>query len=380
MTLEEIKAALQEIIDKLESAEDLSDDEIKELEDKANQLEEEKKSLIEKTEKRNATLEKIKKGVIGRSVETVNEEGKEEKNMNQNAEFRSAYLKKLRGLQLTEKEERAFAISGVNGAMPVETSTEIIKKLKDQAPLLKEITLLNVAGSVKFAVEGTKTSGATHTENATITGDGDTLVTVTLNGYEVTKLVQVSKSVATMTNDAFEAWLTDMIAEMLADKIITLIIKGNGSSEAKGIEKANTWGDTNSVTVGKTATLSEVNVQKLMSLLKAGYSKNAKYLMNNATLFNDFMPLQNLAKNSIVTESNGVYYIYGKEVLLSEDVADHEAYFGNLKKYVGNLAEDVNIVGQFDVDTNSYKFLGSAIFDGQPALGEAFVKLVKATA
>lgn len=378
MTIEQIKTALEEIIAKLESAEDLSEEEIKELEDKAKELEEEKKSLIEKSEKRKATLENVKKGIIGRTIEVI-EDGKEEKNMNQNAEYRSAYLKKLRGLQLTEAEERAFAIAGVDGAVPEETSNEIIKKLKDQAPLLNEITLLNVNGPVKFAVEGVKNAGKIHTENATITADSDTLVTVSLNGYEVTKLIQVSKSVATMTIDSFEAWLTDMIAEMLADKIVTLIIKGSGSSEATGIEKANTWGTTNSVTVAESASLTEANVQKLLSLLKAGYSKNAKFLMNNETLFNDFMPLQNLAKNSIVTESNGIYYVYGKEVMLSEDVTTHEAYLGNFKKYVGNLAEDVNVVGQFDIDTNSFKYLGSAIFDGKPAIGEAFVKLAKAT-
>lgn len=183
----------------------------------------------------------------------------------------------------------------------------------------------------------------------------------------------------TMSNDAFEGWLTSMIAEMLADKICYLIIKGSGSNEATGVEKANTWGATNSVTVGKSASLTEANVQALIGMLKAGYGKNAKFLMNNETLFNDFMPLQNLAKNSIVTEKDGTYYVYGKEVMLSDDVAAHEAYLGNFKKYVGNLAEEVTIVSGFDIDTNSYKYLGKAIFDGKVAIGEAFVKLVKAT-
>lgn len=41
----------------------------------------------------------------------------------------------------------------------------------------------------------------------------------------------------TMSNDAFEDWLTSMIAEMLADKICTLIIKGSGADEATGVEK-----------------------------------------------------------------------------------------------------------------------------------------------
>lgn len=34
----------------------------------------------------------------------------------------------------------------------------------------------------------------------------------------------------------------------------------------------------------------------------------------------------------------------------------------------------------YDIDTNSYKYSGIAIFDCAPAIGEAIVKLAKATA
>ena len=376
--LKEIEARKAEIRSLLEdTSKDVNLDEINKELDSLNKEQssiEERAKIARSLETGEETPDRVEK--VPAIEETEERKGKD----NMNKEYRIAYLKHLRGAEMTEAEKRAFTVSGAGSVIPVETANEIIKKLKDQAPLLNEITLLNVKGNVKFAVEGVKTDAAKHTENASISADGDTLVTVSLNGYEVTKKVQVSDSVMTMSNDAFEDWLTSMIAEMLADKICTLIIKGSGTDEATGVEKANTWGDTNSVTVAAASSLTEANVQKLMSLLKAGYSKNAKFLMSNETLFNDFMPLQNLAKNSIVTERDGVYYVYGKEVMLSEDVAAHEAYLGNFKKYVGNLSEDVTIVSAFDIDTNSYKYLGKAIFDGKTAIGEAFVKLVKAAA
>ena len=375
--LKEIEARKAEIRTLLEDTEkDVDLTKINEELDSLNKEQatiEERAAIARSLEKGDTTPDKEEQAP---TVEDKEERGGE----NMNKEYRSAYLKKLRGLELNEAEKRDFTVSGAGAVIPVETADEIIKKIKDQAPLLNEITLLNVKGSVKFAVEGVKTDAAKHTENATISADNDTLVTVSLNGYEVTKKIQVSDSVATMSNDAFEDWLTSMIAEMLADKIVYLIIKGSGSDEATGVEKANTWGATNSVTVGKSASLTEANVQALIGMLKAGYGKNAKFLMNNETLFNDFMPLQNLAKNSIVTEKDGTYYVYGKEVMLSDDVAAHEAYLGNFKKYVGNLSEDITVVSGFDIDTNSYKYLGKAIFDGKVAIGEAFVKLVKATA
>lgn len=376
--LQEIEARKAEIKTLLENPQENVD--LKSINAELDSLNAEKKTIEERAaiaRSLETGVEKPEKEEKAPNVEDKQEERNEVKNMNK--EYRSAYLKKLRGIDLTDAEKRAFATSGAGGVIPVETAEEIQRKIKDQAPLLNEITLLNVASGVKFAVEGVKTDAAIHTENASISDDGDTLITVQLNGYEVTKKVQISDSVMTMSNDAFEAWLTSMIAEMIADKIVYLIIKGSGTNEATGIDKANTWGATNSVTVGKTASLTEANVQTLIGMLKAGYGKNAKFLMNNETLFNDFMPLQNLAKNSIVTEKDGTYYVYGKEVMLSDDVAAHEAYLGNFKKYVGNLAEEVTIVSGFDIDTNSYKYLGKAIFDGKPAIGEAFVKLVKTT-
>ena len=77
MTLEEIKKELQAIIDKLDSDEDLSDDDVKELEEKAAKLETEKRALIDKAEKRHEVLKKVASG-SGDEVEKVLEKKGEE--------------------------------------------------------------------------------------------------------------------------------------------------------------------------------------------------------------------------------------------------------------------------------------------------------------
>ena len=53
---------------------------------------------------------------------------------------------------------------------------------------------------------------------------------------------------------------------------------------------------------------------------------------------------------------------------------------GDFKKVCANLAENIGVKSAYDIDTNSYKYSGIAIFDCAPAIGEAIVKLVKATA
>ena len=132
--------------------------------------------------------------------------------------------------------------------------------------------------------------------------------------------------------------------------------------------------------MGASASLTAANVQTLIGLLNAGYDRNAKFVMSKRTLFTDFMPLQDTSKNHIVTMQGNSYFVYGYPVLLSDYVKEHEAFLGDFKKVCANLAESINVKNAYDIDTNSYKYSGIAIFDCQPAIGEAFVKLVKAGA
>ena len=368
MTIEEINKRCEEIQAEL-SKEEITTEEVEKLEEEVNQLSEERKTLVEKAEKRKEVLTKVI-NEKNEKEENPMEERKKENNMNK--EYRSAYLKKLMGRELNEEETRAYAQSGVAGAMPEETSDIIITKITKLAPVLDDITLLNVKGGVKFAVEGVKKGANIHKENEAINPDADTLVTVSLGGYEVTKLVQVSKSVATMTISAFEVWLTDMIAGMLAEKIEDQIFNGSGESEAKGILAEEFVDDTNAVKVANSYSANDV--RKLVGLLPAGYDKNAKMYMNKKTLFNNLMALQDNAKHDLVREINGVFYVYGYEVKLSDKIADGVIVLGDFKKYVGNLALNDEVVSQFDINTNSYKYLGCAIFDGKTALKDAFVK------
>ena len=384
MRIKEIEARLAAIKQEIEQrGAEMTAAEIDALERETTQLTEERAGLIAAAEKRNGILDNIAKGagVVSRSFtqQTVTEENGDPV---ASPEYRSAWLKQLRRLPLSDAEKRAY--SNVTGAgaevIPTQTANEIISKIKTLAPMLNEVTLLHVKGAVKFAVEGTNNDAAIHAENAAITAAADTFTTVTLTGYEIIKLVQISDTVMTMSISAFESWIVDMLAEAIARKVEDLLINGTGSSQPKGIDKANTWDATNSVTVAKTGALSAANVQTLIGLLPSGYDRNGKFVMNKKTLFTDFMPLQENSKNHIVTVQGNAYFVYGYPVLLSDYVKDHEAFLGDFKKVCANLAENIGVKNAYDINNNSYKYSGIAIFDCQPAIGEAIVKLVKASA
>lgn len=382
MRIKEIEARLAAIKKEIEERGDaMKAEEIDALEKETKELTEERAGLIAAAEKRNGILDNIAKGagIVSRTFEQKQDNADPDDPFG-TPEYRSAWLKNLRRLPLTDAEKRAYANASGTGAevVPTQTANEIISKVKKLAPMLNEVTLLHVKGAVKFAVEGTNNDAAIHKENAAITAAADTLTTVTLTGYEIIKLVQISDTVMTMSIAAFESWIVDMLAEAIARKVEDFFINGTGSSQPKGIDKANTWGAENSVTVTKADSLTAANVQTLIGLLNAGYDRNAKFAMSKKTLFTDFMPLQDNSKNHIVTVQGNNYFVYGYPVLLSDYVKEHEAFLGDFKKVCANLAENINVKNAYDIDTNSYKYSGIAIFDCTPAIGEAFVKLAKA--
>lgn len=387
MTLEKIRTLSIEDVEKRMN-------EIRSMDlDKAENIEELTKEVDALTERRNALKEdaSAKKELRAKIAEgavhtTVIEKPKENRTMTltkenyrASEEYRSAFLNNLMGRQLNEEQRAAFALAGVDPVIPESMQTSIITKVKEYAPILSEITLLNVNGTVKFAVEGTVAGADLHTENAEITASTDTLVEVTLSTYEVTKLVQISDSVRTMTINAFESWLIDNLSESIAIKIEYLIWNGTGSAQAKGIN-AITFDAAHKVEVAKSASLTAQNVFDLFGKLKTGYARNAKIYMNRKTLFSDFLPLVDKSKNDLVVSNGGTYYVLGTPVELTDSIADHEAIMFDPKKYVANMPENTNIKQSVDLRHNAYLYLGVAQFDGKPALEEAFVKLVKLSA
>ena len=369
----------------IRTAMDAPDADLDALNTEVDTLIAERKTLLDKAEQRRQLLGKIAGGEVGREARRfpLAEPAPEQREYTyESPEYRTAWLHTLMRCDLTEVEQRAWstATGSAGPAIPTQTANQILEKVTQYAPLLGQITLLRVPGNVTFAVEGDEPDAAYHTENAAITATETGLTEITLSAYEIVKLVQISKSVQKMAIDAFESWLTDMIAKKLAKQISATILTGSGSSQGKGIDKANTWGATNSVTVAKEGTLTTQNVLDLIALLPGGYDAGATFLMSKKTLFTDFMPLQDKSKNDLVRIEGGSYYIYGYPVMLDERVADHEAYLANLSTVIGNMPEDVTITSDFDLTKNAFLFLGSAMFDCEPSRADAVRKLVKAAA
>jgi len=371
MTLEEVVARLAELEEEVRNSEDV---------EAVNKATEEKRALLERKaelealEQRKADAEALNNGSVKPDkIVEKHEERKEEKVM----EYRNLWLKNLQGT-LNEEERAAYSTLANAGAIvPEEIQADIISKAKEYAPILNDVTLLNVNGAVKFAVEGDNASAAKHTELATINAASDSMVEVSLSAFEITKLIQISASVKSMALPTFEAWLVSSLAEAIAIKLEDLVFNGSGTGEATGILTTVTEAD------AVANTISADNILKLIGSLKSGYARNGKLAVNRKTFFTQILALQLSVNNEVVKvatgEATGEYRVLGVDVRFTDSISDGVVIYGDFRKYAANLASPQQVVSQFDIDTNSYKYLGAAVFDGKVALAEAFKTIQPAT-
>ena len=295
-------------------------------------------------------------------------------------EYRSLWLRNLQG-NLTEEEQRAYASNSTN-AVPTLVSDKFFEKLVKLAPMLSEITLLRVAGNIKFVSEGVRDSAdAGHTENSANNPAADTTVSVQLGGYEFLKILQISRTAKLMSIDAFEGWLVNMLTGDIARSIDNYIIN-NGTN---GFVTKVLWTtDVNQIV--NTEGYTYGNICDLIKLLPAAYDPEAKFLINKKTLYGSIAQIVNSSGDPIFVP-NTVEGLGGRlmgyPVLVDDYVstANDAVYLGKWTDIVGNLSEDIHVDSDESAGfaSNSIMYRGVAVFDSQPAKTDAFVRLVSTT-
>lgn len=315
-------------------------------------------------------------------------------------EYRSAFFKNLLGQEMTKEERSAFD-RGVQEAekrsdafntstdavavLPTSTLNEVIKKARTIGGLLAECRAFSVPTKIAIPV-GTPSSKANwHTEGDAVETEKATVTSVSFDGYEIIKIFSISAKTRKMSVSAFESYLIDELTACVMECIADALINGTGTNQGSGLETI-TWNTKNSVTVAKTGELTYKDVIKAVAMLKRGYSNGAKFAMNNATLYNSFYGMVDGNGRPLFIadpKSESIGKILGFEVVIDDNIADNDVYFGNFKKYLGyNMPEGVMIEvsreSSFKKGLIDYRAL--AIADTKPIVDEAFVKITKATA
>ena len=381
--LKEIEARLAQI--KVELEKEGAD--IDALEQEVKTLTEERKQLLEKIEKRNKIIKDIADGA---GAPVPNFLPKEERKVDLNnmthdeilasPEYRTAYFKNLQGKDLTDVEKRILA--GGSYALPVQTANTIVEKLRDMVPLLNEIDLFRMNGTVNVMVEKTAPDAEKEAAGGAMTESNAELIKVTLTGYNINAFLSIGADLESMALSAFEDWIVRKLSEAIAYKIEYYIINGNGKNEPQGIEHYAIWEvfNDNAVTwTGGDASRDKLAVDdldKAIGLLPAAYDRESKFLMSKKTFYTNVIGLQDENNLPVIQREGSKFYIRGFEVLFSDQVADGDIYFGSFRRgMVGNLGVDIRVERQRNLRYNSWDFLGWGVFDCKPAQSGCIVKI-----
>ena len=388
MTLKELNQKKEELRKKIENAKPEELEEIrKEVETlKDVKVEEEKteemdernllKGAIEDLEKRNVNLLNAK---VIEKPKKEERKMEEEKNILETAEYRSAFLKKLQGKKLNEKEERAMttAVSSVGAAIPTSTLNRIEEMLRQTSALYNQIDVLNIPGYISIPVEDTVNDAAWIAEGANSTDVEDKLASVNFAAYKLIRTISITAEVSKMTISAFENWIVKKITERMAMAIENAILNGTGNGQPKGLVK-ETSKTLQSAEKGK---ITYEDLCNMMANLKAGYKKGSAFVVNTQTLWKDIATIRVGDSLVFVPDPTGEFAgrIFGKPVIEDEFIEEGKILYGLFSKYTMNWNENVNVTSDDSAEFRSGNrvYRGMALVDGKTVNKEAFVLMNK---
>ena len=282
-------------------------------------------------------------------------------------EYREAWLKNLMGREL-DAEERA-AMTATN-AIPTETENLIVNRLKENA-LLSKIDLLQIPGYVDIPVYGTNGDAAWGSTNE----QADVIDKVSLTPFQLIKTVELPGTVDAMSISAFEAYLTEALANKIESALQYSVIAGTGSSQPQGINAVKTKADGTFTKAG----ITKADLMKIMGSLDAKYQKDAVWIMPNA-LFYEAMAVCDVP-GFVALNAELQPIIGGKPVVIDDAIAD-TIFFGGAKAYHMNIGKGVEVAKDASVGfkSNSVNYRAVCLADGKLDSASAFVKFTRATA
>ena len=317
------------------------------------------------------------------------------------AEYRSAFFKTMLNQNLTDAEKEAFAVgmeasekradafntsSNAAAVLPTATLNEIVRKAHKIGGLFGECRAFNVPTKISIPVGAAGSKAAWHTEGAAVDTEAATVTYVSFDGYEIMKIFSISEKVRRMSVPAFEPYLVDELTVCVMETIADSLVNGTGSGQGTGLETITWTKGTNAVEIAAAKTATYADVVNLVAMLPRGYAAGAKFAMNNATLYRVFYGMEDSVGRPIFIadpQTDSVGKLLGFEVVVDDNIADDDVYFGNFAKYLGyNMPEgivlDVSRESGFRKGVVDYRAI--AIADTKPIIADAFVKMYKATA
>lgn len=369
MRIDEINARLAAIQGEIDNA---TGDALTALEAEVEALTAERTQIMNEAQTRQQLRQNIAAGNI---TGTPFEPNQEERNMDNRTftlaseEYRSAFLKRLRGEDLNADEQRAFTFLTTNTTAPLPEvmQNQIIDLIGEAHPIVADVYTLNSGASITIPVATSVVADADKTAEGAASNELQiNFEDVNLSGEDYTANVKLSYKMQHMAIPAFENYLVNQISERLGAKLavgIVATIKEKMAADNKittGVDYANICAGFGS--------LKRVGTVIVYGTRKGVYNKIVGMVDSQK---------RPIFQQPITATTAGS--LLGCTIKFEDAIGDEELLIGDPKKYLQNVVAPIVIETDKDLDTHQVVYSGYTCQEGTLTDDKAFT-LISATA
>ena len=374
MTLEEIKARLEEIRSMLDAGSvenpESFNTEIADLEARKIELEE--------IETRKAAAAALEAGTAKPETIIKPEERGEKDMFDLNSkEYRIAWDKYMLGLDMTDEERTAFThttgtTSGQTAGYTIPTTlvNKIWDLIEGKHAILGDITIYRT-GTILEVVKRTAIAagdaGTVAEATAPSNDENNTFAKVTLAGKDFAKTVKISYALGIMSIDGFEQFIVNEIGERIGAALAADVITQIGTD----YDSTNNAKD--AATSGKIAW---TDVTGVLSVLKN--ANDIVFYANQATIYKYIAGMADSTGRPLFQHDANESirgYLAGFPVKAEDAIADDLVYVGDPKQIVGNMVQDIMVENTKDIEKHVLVYAGYARFQCSLLAPKAFAIL-----
>lgn len=359
MRIDEINTRLAAINGELDTA---TGEALAALETEVENLTAERQAILDEAQTRQQLRNNIATGIVtGEPIENQEDNNMENRNYTPaSEEYRSAFLRHLRGEEMTEAERRAYTTvtEGAGNVLPDVMQNRIISLIGESHPILADVytmrsnTVITIPVAKALAADAGASEELDDANEMRITFDS-----VTLGGQDYTANIPMSYKMSNMAISAFEEYLINQIAERLGASLATTIV--NNIEDSMEADNKKVGGVTYENICAAFGALKRVGQVVVYGNRKTVYEKLVGMVdANKRPIF----------QQAITAGAAGA--LLGCEIKFEDAVLDGVLLIGDPKKYVQNVVAPIMVETGKDLENHKIIYSGYTCQEG--ALTDSF--------
>ena len=367
MRIDEINTRLAAIQGELDTA---TGEALTALEQEVEQLTAERQQIQNEAQTRQQLRANIAAGLVpGEIIENQEETEMENRNFNlASEEYRSAFVKHLRGEEMNDVEKRAFTFLTTNTTAPLPEvmQNRIIDLIGEAHPIVADVYRLDSHSSITIPVAKSIAADAGKTAEGAASNELEiTFDNVDLSGEDYTANVTLSYKMQNMAIPAFEDYIVSQIAARLGSKIAAEIV-ANIKSGIAADNKVATGVNYTNICAGF-GELKRVGTVTVYGTRKGVYNKLVGMVDSQK---------RPIFQQAITAGAAGA--LLGCTIKFEDAIGDNELLIGDPKKYIQNVVAPVIIESSKDLKNHTVVYSGYTCQEGTLTDDKAFALVSEA--